>query len=103
MEKMNKTQHYVTGKWIDGTGDGSPIFDSVTGEQFTSVTVEGLDIPSILQYGREKVLKWQINTQEIQSTFIIKKHYNIAMNKMRCKGISYFRQSKSNIHSNKKG
>jgi len=51
---MNKTQHYVTGKWIDGTGDGSPIFDSVTGEQFTSVTVEGLDIPSILQYGREK-------------------------------------------------
>lgn len=51
---MNKTQHYITGKWVEGTGDGTPIFDSVTGEQFTSVTVEGLDIPSILQYGRNK-------------------------------------------------
>ncbi len=51
---MNKTQHYVTGQWLDGSGDGMPVFDSVTGEQFTSVTVEGLDIPSILQYGREQ-------------------------------------------------
>lgn len=51
---MKKTQHYVTGKWVDGAGDGSPICDSVTGEHFTSVTIEGLDIPSILQYGRDK-------------------------------------------------
>jgi oxepin-CoA hydrolase/3-oxo-5,6-dehydrosuberyl-CoA semialdehyde dehydrogenase len=51
---MNKTQHYVTGSWIEGSGDGTPVFDSVTGEAFTSVTVEGLDIPSILQYGRDK-------------------------------------------------
>ena len=51
---MNKTQHYVTGQWQDGTGEGSPILDSVTGEHFTSVTTEGLDIPTILQYGREK-------------------------------------------------
>ncbi|MBT8262294.1 MAG: phenylacetic acid degradation bifunctional protein PaaZ [Bacteroidia bacterium] len=51
---MNKTQHYVTGSWIDGSGEGAPVFDSVTGEQFTSVTVEGLDVPSILEYGRDK-------------------------------------------------
>ena len=51
---MNKTQHYIQGKWIDGTGDGTPILDSVTGEHFTSVTTEGLDVPGILQYGREK-------------------------------------------------
>jgi len=51
---MNKTQHYVTGQWVDGKGEGSPILDSVTGEHFTSVTTEGLDIPSILQYGRDK-------------------------------------------------
>ncbi|MAP55523.1 phenylacetic acid degradation bifunctional protein PaaZ [Altibacter sp.] len=49
-----KTQHYVTGKWVDGSGEGSPILDSITGEQFTSVTTEGLDIPAILQYGRDK-------------------------------------------------
>ncbi len=51
---MDKTQHYVTGKWISGTGDGIPILDSVTGEHFTNVSTEGLDIPSILQYGRDQ-------------------------------------------------
>lgn len=51
---MNKTQHYVTGQWLEGKGDGTPVYDSITGEQFTSVAVEGLDIPSILQYGRDK-------------------------------------------------
>ncbi len=51
---MQKTQHYAEGKWLEGTGEGTPILDSVTGEIFTSVTTEGLDIPSILQYGRDK-------------------------------------------------
>ncbi|QNJ97935.1 phenylacetic acid degradation bifunctional protein PaaZ [Constantimarinum furrinae] len=51
---MTKTQHYVTGKWVDGLGEGSPVLDSVTGEHFTSVTTEGLDVPAILQYGRDK-------------------------------------------------
>ncbi|MEM7087762.1 MAG: phenylacetic acid degradation bifunctional protein PaaZ [Bacteroidota bacterium] len=50
---MNKTQHYVTGKWLDGMGDGIPVLDSVTGEHFTNVTTEGLDLPKILQYGRD--------------------------------------------------
>jgi len=51
---MNKTQHYVTGQWIDGKGEGAPVYDSITGKQFTSTTVEGLDVASILQYGRDK-------------------------------------------------
>lgn len=51
---MQKTQNYVTGQWLDGQGEGTPVFDSVTGEHFTNVTAEGLDIPEILQYGREK-------------------------------------------------
>ncbi|NND63532.1 MAG: phenylacetic acid degradation bifunctional protein PaaZ [Flavobacteriaceae bacterium] len=51
---MNKTQHYISGKWVSGSGEGTPILDSVTGEHFTNVTTEGLDIPSILQYGRDK-------------------------------------------------
>lgn len=51
---MTKTQHYIQGSWTDGKGEGSPILDSVTGEHFTSVTTEGLDIPEILQYGRDK-------------------------------------------------
>ncbi|GGD86745.1 phenylacetic acid degradation bifunctional protein PaaZ [Planktosalinus lacus] len=51
---MHKTQHYILGNWSEGQGEGTPIQDSVTGDVFTSVTTEGLDVPSILQYGREK-------------------------------------------------
>ncbi len=50
----DKTQHYVQGQWQTGNGEGIPVFDSITGEHFTSTTVEGLDVPSILQYGRDK-------------------------------------------------
>ncbi|MCB0444367.1 MAG: aldehyde dehydrogenase family protein, partial [Gelidibacter sp.] len=51
---MTKTQHYILGNWRDGDGEGTPILGSVTGEHFTNVTTQGLDIPSALQYGRGK-------------------------------------------------
>lgn len=51
---MMKTQHYIQGKWVDGSGIGTPILDSVTGVHFTNVTTDGIDIPSVLQYGRDK-------------------------------------------------
>jgi oxepin-CoA hydrolase/3-oxo-5,6-dehydrosuberyl-CoA semialdehyde dehydrogenase len=51
---MNKIQHYVQGQWTEGKEEGTPILDAITGEAFTSVAVEGLDIPEILQYGRVK-------------------------------------------------
>ena len=51
---MQKVQHYIQGKWVDGQGEGNPIFDSVTGEHFTNVTTEGIDVPEVLQYGRTK-------------------------------------------------
>ena len=51
---MNKIQHYVQGNWTTGKEEGTPILDAVTGEAFTSVAIEGLDIPEILQYGRTK-------------------------------------------------
>ena len=51
---MKKIQHYVQGQWTTGKEDGIPVLDAVTGEAFTSVAIEGLDIPEILQYGRTK-------------------------------------------------
>ncbi|HKK11870.1 MAG TPA: hypothetical protein VJ945_03505, partial [Flavobacteriaceae bacterium] len=51
---MKKIQHYVTGQWLEGKEEGIPIYDAITGEAFTSVATEGLDIPGILQYGRTK-------------------------------------------------
>ena len=49
-----KTQHYVLGNWTKGTGDGTASYDAITGEFIASTTVEGLDIPAILHYGRTK-------------------------------------------------
>lgn len=54
MKIMNKIQHYVQGQWTKGTEEGIPVHDAVTGEAFTSVAIEGLDIPEILNYGRTK-------------------------------------------------
>ncbi|WP_179020935.1 phenylacetic acid degradation bifunctional protein PaaZ [Winogradskyella forsetii] len=51
---MNKIQHYVQGNWTTGNEEGIPIHDAITGEAFTSVATEGLDIPEILNYGRTK-------------------------------------------------
>ena len=51
---MQTTQSYIQGKWTKGKGEGLPIYDSITGEQFTSINVEGFNIPEVLAYGREK-------------------------------------------------
>src|SRR5699024_6494647 len=51
---MRKTKHYVQGRWKAGKGEGKPIYDAVTGDVYTTVSTEGLDVPEILQYGREK-------------------------------------------------
>ena len=51
---IGKIEHYVQGQWTTGKEEGQPILDAVTGEVFTSVAVEGLDIPEILNYGRTK-------------------------------------------------
>ena len=52
-----KLQNYINGKWVEGTGEGSPMFDAVTGEVIGFSTTEGLDIPAVLEYGRTKVKK----------------------------------------------
>lgn len=51
---MQTTQSYIKGQWTQGKGESHPIYDSITGEQFTSVNVEGFDIPEVLAYGRKK-------------------------------------------------
>jgi len=51
---MNKIQHYVQGQWTSGTEEGTPILDAITGEAFSRIAIEGLDIPEILNYGRTK-------------------------------------------------
>ncbi|NER14916.1 phenylacetic acid degradation bifunctional protein PaaZ [Leptobacterium flavescens] len=49
---MTKIGNYITGKWVDGKGEHTPVYDSVTGEFIAHSTTDGLDIPEVLQYGR---------------------------------------------------
>ena len=51
---MKKIQHYITGQWLEGTDEGIPVFDAITGELIANSAVEGLNIPDALQYGRDK-------------------------------------------------
>ena len=51
---MNKIQNYVNGHWTFGQGEGTRLFDSVTGEIVGHASTAGLDFPEILHYGRTK-------------------------------------------------
>ena len=49
---MKKLGNYVTGKWIEGDGDGQQLYNAVNGDAIAAATTKGLDFASILNYGR---------------------------------------------------
>ncbi|MGB0975024.1 MAG: phenylacetic acid degradation bifunctional protein PaaZ, partial [Flavobacteriaceae bacterium] len=49
-----KLQSYINGHWVAGQGEGTPMFDAVTGDTIGFSSTEGLDIPAVLEYGRTK-------------------------------------------------
>jgi oxepin-CoA hydrolase/3-oxo-5,6-dehydrosuberyl-CoA semialdehyde dehydrogenase len=51
---MSNIQNYILGNWTSGTGEGVPLFDSVTGEIIGHASTQGLDFGEILHYGRTK-------------------------------------------------
>src|SRR6202000_688814 len=50
---MPKLGNYVTGSWIDGDGEGQPLFNAFNGEMITHATTKGLDFAGILDYARK--------------------------------------------------
>ena len=50
---MKKLGNYVLGKWVDGDGDGTPLYNAVNGDTVALATAKGLDMAAILQYGRK--------------------------------------------------
>src|SRR3954464_9945052 len=48
-----KLENYISGKWVQGDGEGQALYDAVTGETIASATTKGIDFNSSLQYGRE--------------------------------------------------
>ncbi|MGE5521171.1 MAG: aldehyde dehydrogenase family protein, partial [Candidatus Dadabacteria bacterium] len=49
----NKLENYITGKWINGDGEGQKLYDAVTGDTIAYASTLGIDFASALQYGRE--------------------------------------------------
>ena len=48
-----KLQNYALGSWISGDGEGTALFDAVSGEQIYSASSQGLDFGAMLNYARE--------------------------------------------------
>ncbi len=49
-----KLGNYITGKWIEGDGDGQELYNAVNGDVIAAASTKGLDFASILHYGRTK-------------------------------------------------
>jgi oxepin-CoA hydrolase/3-oxo-5,6-dehydrosuberyl-CoA semialdehyde dehydrogenase len=47
-----KLKNYVLGKWTEGEGTGTSLFNAVTGELIAEATTKGIDFRSALEYGR---------------------------------------------------
>jgi len=47
-----KLGNYITGKWIEGDGEGQQLYNAVNGDVIATATTKGLDFAAILNYGR---------------------------------------------------
>lgn len=49
---MKKLGNYVLGHWIEGDGEGSPLYNAYNGDVVAYATTKGLDFTEIIKYGR---------------------------------------------------
>ncbi len=47
-----KTKNYAQGKWIEGEGEGKPLYNAITGEQLATASSKGLDFAAMMDYAR---------------------------------------------------
>ena len=48
-----KLQNFVSGRWVEGDGPGTPLLHAVTGEVVATATSEGIDFAGMLDYARK--------------------------------------------------
>jgi oxepin-CoA hydrolase / 3-oxo-5,6-dehydrosuberyl-CoA semialdehyde dehydrogenase len=51
---MNKLGNYITGRWVEGDGEGQILYDAVSGDPIAAASTSGLDFKSIVEYARKK-------------------------------------------------
>jgi oxepin-CoA hydrolase / 3-oxo-5,6-dehydrosuberyl-CoA semialdehyde dehydrogenase len=49
---MPKLGNYITGQWIEGDGEGQPLYNAFTGQLISHASTRGLDFAAILDYAR---------------------------------------------------
>jgi len=49
-----RLQHYLSGQWQDGSGEGTVLYDPTTGEELARTSGEGLDLEAALSYARRE-------------------------------------------------
>jgi oxepin-CoA hydrolase / 3-oxo-5,6-dehydrosuberyl-CoA semialdehyde dehydrogenase len=49
---MPKLGNYITGQWIEGDGEGQPLYNAYTGDLISHASTKGLDFAAILDYAR---------------------------------------------------
>ena len=50
---MKKLGNYVKGRWIEGTGEGQPLFNACTGAVTAIAGTQGIDMGEVVRYARE--------------------------------------------------
>ena len=50
---MRNYDNYALGNWIKGDGDGTPLFNAITGEQIGTASSKGLDFSEMMDYARK--------------------------------------------------
>ncbi len=51
--QMIKTGNYVSGKWVEGEGEGQQLFNAITGELIGAASSKGVDFKSMTEYARK--------------------------------------------------
>src|SRR5271170_6219866 len=49
-----KLSNYISGQWKEGTGEGEPLVDPVTGEELARISSQRIDIGAALEYARSQ-------------------------------------------------
>jgi oxepin-CoA hydrolase/3-oxo-5,6-dehydrosuberyl-CoA semialdehyde dehydrogenase len=49
---VTRLKNYALGEWVEGTGNGTALYNAVTGAEVAQASSDGLDFKAMLEYGR---------------------------------------------------
>ena len=50
---MKNYNNYALGKWTKGEGEGTPLFNAITGDEIGRASSKGLDFAMMMDYARK--------------------------------------------------